>query len=127
MTGTTTRILGGGFAGLSTAYHLRPRLGPEHRIIVPERSSTFTIGAANTWVMLGQVAPEDVQHSRAALAARFDGKGCCFIETAPGKALRGDGSFCALPRPEMAFSEPDATQLEAKKRWVLDFVRTYLG
>jgi len=82
MTGTTTLILGGGFAGLSTAYHLRPRLGPEHRISVAERSSTFS---------------------------------------------SGDGSFFALPQPEMAFSEPDATQLEAKKRWVLDFVRTYLG
>lgn len=63
---TTTLILGGGFGGLATANALRQLAPKEHRIVLVDSSPAFTLGAAKTWVMLGQRRPEEVMHPRAA-------------------------------------------------------------
>jgi sulfide:quinone oxidoreductase len=64
---TTTLILGAGFGGLAAARTLRARLPREHRIVLVDRARDFHVGAGQTWVMLGERAPEDVGRPRAAL------------------------------------------------------------
>ncbi len=63
----TALILGGGFGGLSCARGLRRRLGPEHRVVLVDRSDRFVVGAAKTWVALGERQIDDVTASRGAL------------------------------------------------------------
>ena len=50
--------------------------------------------------------------------AAFEGKGFCYLETGGGAALRGDGSFFALPHPEMTKQPPNAAQFADKLAWV---------
>ncbi|HEY3215225.1 MAG TPA: FAD/NAD(P)-binding oxidoreductase [Candidatus Eisenbacteria bacterium] len=64
---STTVILGGGFGGLACARALRSRAPDDHRIVVVDRSSDFLVGAAKTWVMLGEREPEQITRPRAAL------------------------------------------------------------
>jgi len=54
MTGKTTLILGGGWGGLTAAHHLRGLVSSEHRILVVERSSTFSLGVSNLHLMTGE-------------------------------------------------------------------------
>jgi sulfide:quinone oxidoreductase len=60
-------------------------------------------------------------------AEAFDGTGYCYIEMDEVSAMRGDGSFFAMPSPTMVASEPDAAQLAEKKAWVGKWMETYLG
>ncbi len=61
---STTLILGGGFGGLAASRTLRARLGNEHRIVLVDRSPDFIVGAAKTWVMLGERSAEEVTARR---------------------------------------------------------------
>ncbi len=54
MAGKTTLILGGGWGGLTAAHHLRGLVSSEHRILVVERSSTFSLGVSNLHLMTGE-------------------------------------------------------------------------
>ncbi|MDJ0924653.1 MAG: FAD/NAD(P)-binding oxidoreductase [Acidimicrobiia bacterium] len=54
MTATTTIILGGGWGGLTAAHHLRGLVSSEHRILVIERSATFSLGVSNLGLMTGE-------------------------------------------------------------------------
>ncbi|MDH3729892.1 MAG: NAD(P)/FAD-dependent oxidoreductase [Acidimicrobiia bacterium] len=54
MTGRTVLILGGGWGGLTAAHHLRSLLPDEHRVVVVERSDTFTLGVSHMWLMTGE-------------------------------------------------------------------------
>ena len=67
---TTTLILGGGFGGLVTANTLRALLPREHRIVLVEKSPTFTLGATKPWLMLGERKVNQVQRSRNGLKRR---------------------------------------------------------
>jgi sulfide:quinone oxidoreductase len=64
---TTTLVLGGGFGGLALTRALRARLPNEHRIVLVDRSPDFVVGAAKTWVMLGERRAEAVSVPRARL------------------------------------------------------------
>ena len=64
---TTTVILGGGFGGLACARTLRARLPEAHRIVMVDRASHFLVGAAKTWVMLGERRGDEVVRPRAGL------------------------------------------------------------
>ena len=64
---STTVILGGGFGGLACARALRAATGREHRILLIDRSPVFVVGAAKTWVMLGDRRADEVMKTRAAL------------------------------------------------------------
>jgi sulfide:quinone oxidoreductase len=57
---TKTVILGGGVGGVVTANTLRRLLPKEHEIVLVERNPIFHLGAAKTWVMLGQKKLEEV-------------------------------------------------------------------
>ena len=54
MAGSTVLILGGGWGGLTAAHHLRRDLASEHRVVVVERSDTFSLGVSNLWLMNGR-------------------------------------------------------------------------
>jgi len=51
-------------------------------------------------------------------SATFGGQGFCYLETGGGTALRGDGSFFALPHPVMSKQTPSAQQFADKLAWV---------
>lgn len=50
----TILILGGGWGGLAAAHHLRGLVSAEHRILVIERSATFSLGLSNLGLMTGE-------------------------------------------------------------------------
>jgi len=54
MAGKTILILGGGWGGLTAAHHLRGLVSPEHRILVIERSATFSLGLSHLGLMTGE-------------------------------------------------------------------------
>src|SRR3989338_3543881 len=58
--GTTTLILGGGIGGITLACELRRLLPSQHRIVIVEQSRTFSVGATNLWIALGEYRPKDV-------------------------------------------------------------------
>lgn len=64
---STTIILGAGFGGLGCARALRAAAPREHRILLIDRSPVFVVGAAKTWVMLGERRADEVMKTRAAL------------------------------------------------------------
>ena len=64
---STTLILGGGFGGLSCARTLAARAPRSHRILLVDRSRDFLVGAAKTWVMLGERRAEEAVCARARL------------------------------------------------------------
>lgn len=70
MNATTTLILGGGFGGIVTANTLRELLPAEHKIVLIDKKATFNIGAAKTWIMLGERTPEQVTRNLSALSNR---------------------------------------------------------
>src|SRR5258706_14453933 len=70
MAGSTTAILGGGFGGLTVANILRGLLAKEHKILAIDASPKFHIGAAKTWVMLGERTAAQIDHPRSGLNRR---------------------------------------------------------
>ena len=69
--GRTILILGGGWGGLAVAYRLRSQIGPEHRIIIIEKNTNFSLGPVNLWVMTGERKyPDDVERPLSALARK---------------------------------------------------------
>ena len=54
MSEKTTLILGGGWGGLTAAHHLRGLVSSEHRILVFERSATFSLAVSNLGLMTGE-------------------------------------------------------------------------
>ncbi len=64
---STTLILGGGFGGLACARTLAARAPRSHRILLVDRSRNFLVGAAKTWVMLGERRAEEAVCERSRL------------------------------------------------------------
>jgi sulfide:quinone oxidoreductase len=48
----------------------------------------------------------------------FEGRGFCYLETGGGEAVRGDGSFFALPHPVMQKQAPTPALFADKLAWV---------
>lgn len=59
--GTSTVILGAGFGGIVCANTLRRLLPAEHRIVLIDKGSTFSFGAAKTWVATGAKKVAEIQ------------------------------------------------------------------
>jgi sulfide:quinone oxidoreductase len=64
---STTLILGGGFGGIACARALAARAPGSHRILLVDRSRDFLVGAAKTWVMLGERRAEEAVSPRSKL------------------------------------------------------------
>ncbi len=64
---STTLILGGGFGGIACARSLAAHASRSHRILLVDRSSDFLVGAAKTWVMLGERRAEEAVCERSRL------------------------------------------------------------
>ncbi len=60
MTGKTILILGGGVGGLVTANELRARLGPEHRIVLVDKSLQHAFAPSFLWLMVGLRQPAQI-------------------------------------------------------------------
>lgn len=71
MAGKTIVILGGGFGGLSTAQQLRRVLPPEHRVVVVEKKSTFSLCSFNMRFMAGEIEDQrEVERALSGLARK---------------------------------------------------------
>src|SRR5437899_1317589 len=68
---STTLILGGGFGGLACARALAARAPRSHRILLVDRSRDFLVGAAKTWVMLGERRAEEAVCARSSTCGRW--------------------------------------------------------
>jgi len=67
----TILILGGGLGGIMAAANLRRLCAPEHRVVVIERSATFSLRMANLWLMTGErQRPEEGERNLSHLAGR---------------------------------------------------------
>jgi sulfide:quinone oxidoreductase len=67
---TRTVILGAGFGGIAVARELRRLLGPDHDIVLIDRSEPFSMGLRKLWEVAGIGTIEEGTRSRAALADR---------------------------------------------------------
>ena len=67
MPGKTVLILGGGWGGLTVAHHLRGLVSAEHRVVVIERNSTFSLGLSNLGLMTGERQLPNIQRNMAKL------------------------------------------------------------
>ena len=63
----TILILGGGWGGLTVAHHLRGLVPSENRVVVIERSATFSLGLSNLGLMTGERLLPNVQRDMAKL------------------------------------------------------------
>ncbi len=71
MSNKTILILGGGLGGIMAAANLRRLCAPEHRVVVIERSATFSLRMANLWLMTGErQRPEEGERNLSRLAER---------------------------------------------------------
>lgn len=69
MSGKTVAILGGGWGGLAVAHDLRGLLGEEHRILVVERSESFSLCTSHLWLMTGErPSPRAIRRPMARIA-----------------------------------------------------------
>ena len=66
-TAKTIVILGGGWGGLTAAHHLRALVASEHRILVIERSATFSLGVSNLGLMTGERETHQIRRDMAKL------------------------------------------------------------
>ena len=66
-TAKTILILGGGWGGLTAAHHLRALVASEHRILVIERSATFSLGVSNLGLMTGERETHQIRRDMAKL------------------------------------------------------------
>lgn len=60
MAGKTVLILGGGVGGLVTANELRARLGPEHRVVLVDKSLQHAFAPSFLWLMVGLRQPAQI-------------------------------------------------------------------
>src|SRR4030042_849160 len=66
----TVLCLGGGVGGLGVASLVRRHLSSEHRVLVVDRESSFSLAASYLWVMSGARRPEQVSRPLGRLERR---------------------------------------------------------
>jgi len=104
---------GGVFAIGDVTTVSRPgRFKPDVGLVLPKAG---TMAEAQGEVVAQRIA--DLVEGRAP-AATFDGKGFCYLETGGGNAVKGEGSFFALPHPVMTKQAPSSEQFAEKLVWV---------
>jgi sulfide:quinone oxidoreductase len=105
---------GGGVYAIGdvTTVGLPGRFKPDVALALPKAG---TIAAAEGEVVARRIA--DLIEGRAP-TAEFGGKGFCYLETGGGQAMKGEGSFYALPHPTMTRQPPSREELAGKLQWV---------
>ncbi len=103
-----------------TVVPLPGRYVPERPLVLP-KAGVFAEAAGK--VVAARIAARlRGQEPRAEL----DGEGFCYLELGGGVAARAEGSFFALPHPEVVAREPSREHYEHKLRWVEEILDTYL-
>ena len=95
-----------------TAVPLPGRFKPDAALLLPKAG---TMAEAQGEVVAQRIA--DLVSGRAP-TANFDGKGFCYLETGGGNAVKGEGSFFALPHPVISKQPPSTGQYSDKLAWV---------
>ena len=95
-----------------TSVSLPGRFKPDMGLVLPKAG---TMAEAQGEVVALRIA--DLVNGRAP-TANFDGKGYCYLETGGGNAVKGEGSFFALPHPVMTKQPPSSDQFAEKLVWV---------
>lgn len=105
---------GGGVYAIGdvTTVGLPGRFKPDVALVLPKAG---TIAAAEREVMARRIA--DLIAGRAP-TAEFGGQGFCYLETGGGQAVRGEGSFFAVPHPTMTKHPPSREEFAGKLEWV---------
>lgn len=68
--GARIAVLGGGFGGITAALELRRRLGPDHAVVLIERSPVFLMGVRKIWMASGRGGRSEGERPVEALRAR---------------------------------------------------------
>jgi len=100
-----------------TAVPLPGRFKPDLALSLPKAG---VFAEAQGRVVAHQIAAKILARAPSEV---FDGKGYCYLETGGERAVRGDGSFFALPHPVMAKRSPDEAQFRDKLDWVAGHLR----
>ena len=95
-----------------TSVPLPGRFKPDVPLVLPKAG---VFAASQGVVAAHQIARRILNK---AIAEEFDGKGFCYIEVGDDRAVKGEGTFFALPNPMMVRREPDRGQFNDKIRWV---------
>jgi sulfide:quinone oxidoreductase len=106
-------ILGGSFAGLTAAHHLRRQLGDRHHITVIDKNDRFVFIPSLIWVPFGWRTPEQISFP---LRPSLERKGIEFLQAS---AERIDA--------EQQFVDTCAKQSEAVRRIPYDFLLIATG
>ncbi len=88
------------------------RYKPDVGLVMPKAG---TIAEAQGEVVAQRIAA--LVNGRAPTAT-FGGKGFCYLETGGGHAMKGEGSFFALPHPLMSRQSSNSGQYADKLAWV---------
>ncbi len=88
------------------------RFKPDVGLVLPKAG---TIAEAQGVVVAQRIA--DLISGRSPTAS-FDGNGFCYLETGGGNAMKGEGSFFALPHPIMSRQSSNSGQYADKLAWV---------
>ena len=106
---TRTVILGAGFGGIAVARELRGLLGPEHEIVLIDRSEQFSMGLRKLWEVAGLGTIAEGTRSRDALGG-FRCQEVTAIDPEHRSVVTSDGSvdgdhlvvaLGAEPRPDL--------------------------
>jgi sulfide:quinone oxidoreductase len=95
-----------------TTVALPGRFKPDLALVLPKAG---TMAEAQGEIVAQRIAD---QISSRTPNATFDCRGFCYLETGGGNAVKGEGSFFALPHPVMSKQPPTTEQLAGKLAWV---------
>jgi sulfide:quinone oxidoreductase len=97
-----------------TTVPLPGRFKPDVGLVLPKAG---TMAAAQGQIVAQRIADRVLRRTPTAV---FDGRGFCYLETGGGCAVKGEGSFFALPHPVMSKEAPSPGQFSDKLAWVAE-------
>jgi len=103
--------------GDNTVVSLPGRYRPDKALSLPKAG----VFAASQGIVAAKQIAASVDDTIQPVA--FDGKGYCFIEIGNEHAIKGEGSFFAMPHPVMQRRPPDSEQYQDKVKWIENWLK----
>jgi sulfide:quinone oxidoreductase len=94
-----------------TSVSLPGRFSPDMPLVLPKAG---VFAEAHGRVAAHQIAAKILGQKPEEI---FDGQGYCYLEVGGGQAVKGEGSFFAMPHPMMTKRNPDQSQFQDKLDW----------